>query len=109
MLLRPGDLGYIPDGWWHLVKSHPGRNMALAIEFEPFARGSERLWPDDVASRYRWPGLFWAESVRIRYAMRERLGGARYPAMASGEPIRCEKLAPPALFADLMAQLGRPH
>ena len=31
------------------------------------------------------------------------------PAMASGEPIRCEKLAPPALFADLMAQLGRPH
>ena len=35
--LRAGDALYIPDGWWHLVRSH-GRNVAVAVEFEPFDR-----------------------------------------------------------------------
>ena len=89
MLLRPGDLGYIPDGWWHLVKSHR-RNVAVAIEFEPFSRDGERVWPVDVLARYRWPGLFWAEQVRIKYEMRERLGATRYASATTGVPVRCE-------------------
>ena len=34
MHVRPGDAFYLPDGWWHLIRSH-GRNIAIAIEFEP--------------------------------------------------------------------------
>ena len=93
-VLRKGDALYIPDGWWHLVRSDGPRNVAVAIEFEPFARGDEqRHWPDDVLERYHWPGLFWAEQVRIKYEMRERLSAANYASATTGRPIRCGRLA----------------
>lgn len=32
--LTPGDQLYIPNMWWHQLKSHPGRNVMLSLEFE---------------------------------------------------------------------------
>jgi hypothetical protein len=112
-LLRPGDALYIPDGWWHVVHSYPGRNLAVAIEFQPLDGDVERHWPPEVVSRFHWKGLFWAEQVKIRYEMRERLGRSHYASAQSesqeagrpGSTITCDKLAPPALFADLSEQL----
>ena len=105
-LMHQGDALYIPDGWWHLIRSH-GRNVAIAIEFEPFARDDERHWPADVLARYRWPGLFWAESVRIKYEMRERLGASHYTSLVGNAPIQCDHLARhPMLFAEIANQMG---
>ena len=81
--------------------------MAVAVEFEPFSRAVEQLWPADVLARYRWPGLFWAESVRIKYAMRERLGETQYISPLSNSPVQCEQLAKhPTTFAELAHQMG---
>ena len=74
MKVNAGDAFYIPEGHWHLIISHGPRNVAVALEFAPFAYGEQQHWPAPVAERYHWPGLFWAESVLIRYAMRERYG-----------------------------------
>ena len=105
-LMHQGDALYIPDGWWHLIRSH-GRNVAIAIEFEPFARDGERHWPADVLARYHWPGLFWAESVRIKYEMRERLGASHYTSLVGNAPIQCDHLARhPMLFAEIANQMG---
>ena len=104
--MHQGDALYIPDGWWHLIRSH-GRNVAIAIEFEPFARDGERHWPADVLARYHWPGLFWAESVRIKYEMRERLGASHYTSLVGNAPIQCDHLARhPMLFAEIANQMG---
>lgn len=65
----PGDAFYIPDGWWHLLRSRPGRNVAIAIEFHPFVGASgelERHWPPELVQRYHWEGIFWAEQVCMR-------------------------------------------
>ena len=34
--LHGGDAVLIPEGWWHLVRTHPGRNAAVTWEFEPY-------------------------------------------------------------------------
>ena len=107
-VMGPGDALYIPDGWWHLVRSF-NRNIAIAVEFEPFnMHDTERHWPSDVLARYRWPGLFWEEQIRIKYEMRERLGASRYTSIMTGKPITCES-APvkhPMLFAEIAQQMG---
>ena len=106
-LMRKGDSLYIPDGWWHLIRSH-GRNVAVAVEFEPFERNGESHWPDEVLGRYRWPGLFWAEQVRIKYEMRQRLGPRQYTSPITRVPIRCESLEEhPMLFSALAQQMER--
>lgn len=110
-LLRPGDALYIPDGWWHLIRARVGRNVGVAVELRPFGEaGLERHWPRDVHARYAWPGLFWAEGVAIRYAMRERLGRTAYTAVApgwEGRAITCAaaSLAPPMLLHELLGQM----
>ena len=104
-IMHKGDALFIPDGWWHMVRSH-GRNVAIAIEFEPFGHDGERHWPADVSSRYRWPGLFWAEQVRIKYEMRERLGPTRYTSPITNAPIRCDSFAKhPTFFSELAPQM----
>ena len=101
MRVEPGDAFYIPDGWWHLIRSHH-RNVAVAIEFYPFGYGEDqRVWPSDVAHRYRWPGLFWAESVTIKYAMRERYAASHYANPSTGKAIRCERLVEPTPLSAL--------
>jgi len=91
--VHPGDAFYIPDGYWHLIISH-GRNVAVALEFEPWELNDQVYWPDDVVERYDWPGLYWAESVVIKYAMRERYAAERYPASATKKAVRCDEFVP---------------
>ncbi len=69
--LQPGDAVYIPDSWWHVIRSHR-RNVAIALEVAPFA-GEQGLWPPDVRQRREAPGLYWAEQTRINAAMHEKL------------------------------------
>ena len=85
----PGDAVYIPDGWWHVIRSH-GRNIAVALEFEPYDRdGFAASWPINATERFRWEGLFWEEQTRIKYAMREKLAPT-LPSMADKQPITCD-------------------
>ena len=105
-VLRKGDALYIPDGWWHLIKSKPGRNVAVAVEFEPFVPDVLGAWPPDVLQRYRWKGAFWAESVRIKYEMRQRLGASHYLGAATNKPIACDELLPSVPFAHLAPQMA---
>jgi hypothetical protein len=49
--LHKGDGLLIPDGWWHQVRTWPGKNIAVTYEFEPY-EGLERLWPDGAFERY---------------------------------------------------------
>jgi len=106
MHVRPGDAFYLPDGWWHLIRSH-GRNIAIAIEFEP-VHDDGKLWPPAVTQRYKWPGLFWAEQVVIKYAMRERYL-PRLPSKATRKPVACEKRAPRSHPFSKISWLGREH
>ena len=105
--VQPGDAFYIPDGYWHLIISH-GRNVAIALEFAPWGHDGkdQGLWPDDVVERYHWPGLFWAESVQIKYAMRERYGASLYEASSTGKPIQCDQLAPALTPLSTLGWLG---
>ena len=96
----PGDAFYIPDGWWHLIRSH-GRNVAVALEFHPYAGREKAHWPRDVVERYDWPGLFWAESVAIRYAMRERYGREHFRAKLTGRPITCDTLGEASRLSEM--------
>ena len=34
--LEAGDALYLPDGWWHVIRSHGPRNVAVALEIEPY-------------------------------------------------------------------------
>ena len=101
MKVHAGDAFYIPEGHWHLIISHGPRNVAVALEFAPFAYGEQQHWPAPVTERYHWPGLFWAESVLIRYAMRERYGAEHYHAAKRGRPITCEELVPTVPLSEL--------
>ena len=47
--LSAGDAVYIPDGWWHVVRSH-SRNVAIALEFAPYG-GEADAWPTAVLER----------------------------------------------------------
>ena len=49
--LHKGDGLLIPDGWWHQVRTWPGKNVAVTWEFEPY-EGIEALWPGDSFERY---------------------------------------------------------
>jgi len=106
--VHAGDAFYIPDGYWHLIVSHGPRNVAVALEFSPWTYDEMGHWPADVAERYQWPGLFWAESVSIKYAMRERYGASRYVARQTKRPVVCEELAPIQPFSQL-SWLGQEH
>ena len=108
-VLRKGDALYIPDGWWHLIKSLPGRNVAVAVEFEPFVQHVLPLWPREVLERYHWKGTFWAERVRIKYEMRQRLSATQYESTATGELVTCDEVLPSVPFAHLAAQMERSH
>lgn len=99
---------YIPDGWWHVVVSPPGRNVAVAVEFEPWLHETmTQEWPEQVLKRYRWGGTFWAEQVAIKYAMRERLAATHYRAKATWRPISCERLGAAAPFGALSALVDK--
>ena len=97
--LSAGDALYIPDSWWHVVRSHD-RNAAVALEWAPFIHEAGE-WPAHVRARKENPGVYWAEQTRIAAAMREQLI-ARIPSRSTRRPVRCESplVEPPASLAD---------
>ena len=85
--LSAGDAVYIPDGWWHVVRSH-SRNVAIALEFAPYG-GEADAWPTAVLERKGTPGVFWAEQTRIAARMREQ-HAERIPSRRTRRPIQCD-------------------
>jgi ribosomal protein L16 Arg81 hydroxylase len=68
--LNPGDALYIPDTFWHVIRS-TGRNIGLAVEFAP-PRDHRRLrWTEDMMLLERHPGALWAEKLRLLATARE--------------------------------------
>jgi len=83
--LAAGDALYIPDGWWHLIRSHK-RNIAVTFEMHPWeARvgATRQEGMEAMLRRISTPGVFWAEQVRIGHALR------RKQAASVPSPFRC--------------------
>jgi hypothetical protein len=49
--LHGGDALMIPEGWWHQVRTRPGRNAAVTWEFEPYEELLNNFWPADNFGR----------------------------------------------------------
>ena len=97
--LEAGDALYLPDGWWHVIRSHGPRNVAVALEIAPYG-GEMGVWPREMFALRETPGLFWAEQVQISATMRERLA-EKIPSRHNGRPISCEAGLGDALPASL--------
>ena len=65
----PGDALYIPDGYWHVIKSND-RNLALAFEFGA-TRRTRQPWTSALHELVDHPGTLWSEKRRITAAMQE--------------------------------------
>lgn len=104
-----GDALYIPDGWWHVVRSLAGRNIAIALEVAPY-KAEQSVWSQEMITMRNAPGLYWAEQVRISAAMREE-HAERIPSRTHNRPIRCDApLAEPPSSLEACAWLGEePH
>jgi hypothetical protein len=85
--LQKGDALFIPDGWWHQVLSWPGRNVAVAWEFEPY-EGIEQLWPPEADFHGYVHDPRRSQQVRTKY-YNKRLTSMRYL------PIACNASALP--------------
>ena len=84
--LRAGDALYIPGGHWHAVKSEPGRNAAISVEFWPYGFDHLKPGPDsDAELRARYDE---AEARGAR-ADAHVLGGAARLARGAAQP-ECE-------------------
>jgi hypothetical protein len=83
--LTRGDALFIPDGWWHQVRTRPGRNIAVTWEFEPY-EGVEALWPDrrDFARFLRDPK--WSRQVQRKYS-NKKLVTTRHGAIRCNESV----------------------
>jgi hypothetical protein len=83
--LQKGDALLIPDGWWHQVRTRPGRNVAVTWEFEPY-EGVEQLWPGQDAFKNYMHENTWSMQVRIKYA-NKKLVTVRHGAIACNESV----------------------
>ena len=54
-MLKAGDILYIPQHWWHHVRSFDCPNIAISLWFHPFAmqEDSEELLPEEEAEEVR--------------------------------------------------------
>jgi len=89
--LRAGDALLIPDGWWHQVRTWPGKNVAVTWEFEPY-EGLEALWPSGSFERYLNEQT-WSKQVRMKYANKKDVT-VRHGA------IKCDETVDERLTAD---------
>jgi len=90
--LHAGDALLIPDGWWHQVRTWPGRNAAVTWEFEPF-EGLDNLWPrgpegEDLFQTYLRDDK-WSSQTRLKYSMKTLV-------TMRGGPIACNESVPAA-------------
>lgn len=55
VVLKAGDILYIPQHWWHHVRSFDCPNIAISLWFHPFAEkeDSEDLTPEDESEDVR--------------------------------------------------------
>lgn len=95
--LHAGDALFIPDGWWHAVRTHDARNVAVTWEFEPY-EGLEALWPDsERAFRQFLDESLWSSQVRLKYRMKHAVtkrGGriacnGTLPAPSTADSFQC--------------------
>jgi len=94
--LNEGDALFIPDGWWHQVRTWPGRNAAVTWEFEPYEDlGS--LWPPSANgedSFHSWlDEPLWSKQTRLKYHMKRLI-------TTRGGPIACNESVPLPSTAD---------
>ncbi|KAL1524666.1 hypothetical protein AB1Y20_019552 [Prymnesium parvum] len=96
-----GDAVLIPDGWWHQVRSHPGRNVAVTLEIEPH-EGLMSLWYSDrrALDKYMDDRTAWWEKILIKRD--------KNVAIASSMPLDCPHLVPPNIDSSEL-QCGRDH
>lgn len=90
--LHEGDALLIPDGWWHQVRTWPGKNVAVTYEFEPY-EGIDQLWPDQSDFQRFLDEPLWSRQVRMKYANK------RFVTMRHGA-ISCNESVPAATTAD---------
>ena len=88
--LHKGDALFIPDGWWHQVRTYPAKNVAVTWEFEPY-EGLEQLWPDDF-QKYLKLGR-WSSQVRFKYRNKKAV-------TTRHGPIACNETLPERTTAD---------
>ena len=60
------------------------------------------VWPREMIQMRETPGLYWAESVRINAAMRERYS-IEIPSHVTNKPIVCEPYKEEAMPTSLEA------
>ena len=55
VVLKAGDILYIPQHWWHHVRSFDCPNIAISLWFHPFAEKEDRedLTPEDESEDVR--------------------------------------------------------
>eukprot|EP00900_Chrysochromulina_parva_P027761 jgi/Chrpa1/9619/Chrysochromulina_OHIO_Genome00004444-RA len=70
--LRPGDVLLIPSGWWHIVTTRRGRNVALTLQFQ-IAAAAATTDPATGFSTTGFTFLHAQEKLRMRHSGGPRL------------------------------------
>ena len=59
-MLKAGDILYIPQHWWHHVRSFDCPNIAISLWFHPFAEKEDEEVPlEDESQEVRMTGHFY--------------------------------------------------
>lgn len=85
--LKPGDILYLPHGWWHVIHSLPGRNIGISFEWAAFSSNTG-LWPRELQLLISHPGLYWAEQAQLTGSFHQNLA-LKTPSIKTGLPINC--------------------
>ena len=99
--LRAGDALFIPDGWWHQVRTWPGKNVAVTWEFEPY-EGLDALWPGGERTFHRFLNADrWSAQVRMKYRNKHMV-------TTQGGAIACNETVSPSTASDFKCNDNHP-